>query len=114
MTFKRCVMLHNTTINSDEDCIYYYLNYYKWKDVKNLDKNDIKYRNHSLIYEFKSGTRFHNNPLSYFRTCIEKSLTLSGEWHICVIPNHNQVGNNHTNNLTELLDHCKLQSKFIK
>ena len=114
MNFKKCLMLYNISINPNEDCIYYYLNYYKWNDVKDLPINDLKYRNHNLIYEFKNGRYFYTNPLTYFKKCINNSLTMNDEWHVCVIPNHNQVGNNHSNNITKLLDYCNLKSNFIR
>lgn len=114
MDFKRSVQLYNININPNEDCIYYYVKYFKWADVKDLPKDSQKLKNHNLIYEFKNDIYRTTNPLYYFKKCIENSLTMKDEWYICVIPAHNQVGNNHKNNMTKLIDKCNLTSNYHK
>lgn len=102
--------LYDASIDINDDCIYYFVNYMQWAMVKDAPKDSYLRQSTSNLISFKNGER---KSYGYFRNCINKHLPeLENEnWLICSIPSHDQISPKE-NNMDNFLIYCRFSSNM--
>ncbi len=108
------VELKDRNINIEDNCIYYFIDYYK-TDIVVRSSNYYVKRNHDLILNIKDPKHYSDvDSFKFFKKIIEKYLKGTHRvWYICTVPGHDQI-NSFRNRMSDLLDSVSLTSNFIK
>lgn len=111
MGFNTTYLFKNTKLDVNESSIYYFCNYFRWSEVKDLNEDDIKRANTLRILDFKDGSK---EFYPFFKRCFINHLEeLKDEnWIVCSIPDHDQTLPL-PNHMDDFLAYCNLPKNFL-